>query len=89
MTYNKSLQRHFDARYPLNLRLAKSYDLRAKLIQHLHDLVWCILGRQRWTGTDRSGTDIQVEFNGITQQLGISAPGHDQVYFLAPGGLEL
>ena len=43
-------------------------------------------GKQRWTGVDRQNEVIETQYNGILQNLGVSAPdGNDFVFFLAPG----
>ena len=43
-------------------------------------------GKQRWTGVDRQNEAIETQYNGILQNLGISAPnGNDYVFFSAPG----
>ncbi|XP_060569790.1 laminin subunit gamma-1-like, partial [Ruditapes philippinarum] len=42
-------------------------------------------GKQGWTGIDRGNNEIQTQYNGILQNLGVSAPdGIDMVYFNAP-----
>ena len=49
----------------------------------------CIFaGKQRWAGVDRQNEVIETQYNGILQNLGISAPeGNDFVFFSAPGKL--
>ncbi|KAL3871372.1 hypothetical protein ACJMK2_039377 [Sinanodonta woodiana] len=42
-------------------------------------------GKQRWTAEDRSNNAVETQYNGILQNLGVSAPsGTDMVYFVAP-----
>ncbi|KAL4219663.1 Laminin-type epidermal growth factor-like domai [Mactra antiquata] len=42
-------------------------------------------GKQGWTGSDRSNNAVETQYNGILQNLGISAPdNNDMVYFNAP-----
>ena len=44
-----------------------------------------LTGRQRWKGVDRSGKELALDYNGVTQQIGISSLGIESSYFLAPG----
>ena len=44
-----------------------------------------LTGRQRWKGEDRSGKEVALDYNGVTQQIGISSLGIESSYFLAPG----
>lgn len=41
-------------------------------------------GHDEWSGQTRAGEDVTLEFNGITEKIGISAPSVDATYFLAP-----
>ncbi|KAF4517691.1 hypothetical protein B566_EDAN016517 [Ephemera danica] len=41
-------------------------------------------GAERWTAQEANGRSISMNFNGITQAIGVSAPGRDPVYFVAP-----
>ncbi|KAH3798034.1 laminin subunit gamma-1-like [Dreissena polymorpha] len=42
-------------------------------------------GKQGWTGLDRGNNPIETQYNGILQNLGISAPNNNpMVYFSAP-----
>ena len=44
-----------------------------------------MLGVQRWTAQQRDGEDISLEYNAVVQNIGVSAPDGDPVYFVAPG----
>ncbi|XP_046665340.1 laminin subunit gamma-1 isoform X1 [Homalodisca vitripennis] len=39
---------------------------------------------ERWTGVDQQHNEIPLEYNGITQSIGVSAPGREPIYFVAP-----
>nr|CAD7262431.1 unnamed protein product [Timema shepardi] len=39
---------------------------------------------ERWTAEEYSGRTLALQFNGITQTIGASAPGREAVYFSAP-----
>nr|CAD7454512.1 unnamed protein product [Timema tahoe] len=39
---------------------------------------------ERWTAEEYSGRTLALQFNGITQTIGASAPGREAVYFAAP-----
>ena len=41
-------------------------------------------GVQRWTAEDRDGQEVPLEYNARVQHIGVSAPGRDPVYFVAP-----
>ncbi|KAK3087389.1 hypothetical protein FSP39_005285 [Pinctada imbricata] len=41
-------------------------------------------GKQRWTAEDRSGNVIPTQYNGIQENIGVSAPGFEPVFFVAP-----
>ncbi|ESP04836.1 hypothetical protein LOTGIDRAFT_211656 [Lottia gigantea] len=41
-------------------------------------------GKQRWNAVDRRNTEVAIQYNGILQNVGVSAPGADAVYFNAP-----
>ncbi|PSN35327.1 Laminin subunit gamma-1, partial [Blattella germanica] len=41
-------------------------------------------GADRWSGQDYRGNSLAIQYNGITQAIGASAPGRDPVYFVAP-----
>nr|KAG5699979.1 hypothetical protein BaRGS_001798 [Batillaria attramentaria] len=41
-------------------------------------------GKQRWTAVSRSGAEVDTQFNGVTEKLGVSAPSSEVVYFFAP-----
>ncbi|ELU03955.1 hypothetical protein CAPTEDRAFT_62597, partial [Capitella teleta] len=43
-----------------------------------------ISGSGGWTGQTRSGDDVELEFNAVTEKIGISAPSVDASYFIAP-----
>ena len=45
-------------------------------------------GTERWSGLDYAGNSVPIQYNGITQAIGVSAPGRDRVYFVAPGNLK-
>lgn len=42
-------------------------------------------GKQRWTAADRANNMIETQYNGVSQSLGVSSPGQEQIYFVAPG----
>ncbi len=43
-------------------------------------------GRQRWTGQSKEGSiEVPIQYNAATENIGISAPTVDPVYFVAPG----
>ena len=44
----------------------------------------CFAGVQRWTAEDRDGQEVALEYNARVQHIGVSAPGRDPVYFVAP-----
>ena len=46
--------------------------------------LFLVLGNQGWTAVSRSNEVIETQYNGITQNLGVSAD-QPYVYFLAPG----
>ncbi|KAH9498965.1 Laminin subunit gamma-1 [Bulinus truncatus] len=41
-------------------------------------------GNQRWTAVTRSNREVETQYNGITQNLGVSSESREAVYFLAP-----
>ncbi|KAJ9596346.1 hypothetical protein L9F63_012621, partial [Diploptera punctata] len=41
-------------------------------------------GTERWSAQDYRGNSLSIQYNGITQAIGASAPGRDPVYFVAP-----
>ncbi|XP_055895968.1 laminin subunit gamma-1-like [Biomphalaria glabrata] len=41
-------------------------------------------GNQRWTGVTRSNREVETQYNGITQNLGVSSDSREAVYFSAP-----
>lgn len=41
-------------------------------------------GKQRWTALTRSGAEVETQFNGVTEKLGVSAQSSEVVYFFAP-----
>ena len=43
------------------------------------------IGKQRWTAADRGNNPVEVQYNAFLQNLGVSSPGYEPVYFLAPG----
>ena len=45
----------------------------------------CFAGNERWIAVSRSGDEIETQYNGITEKLGVSAPEMEVVYFIAPG----
>lgn len=51
---------------------------------------WSIIstGKERWTAISRSGAELETQFNGVTEKLGVSAPSMEVVYFNAPGERE-
>ena len=47
-------------------------------------IICSVTGQQHWTGTNRKGDEnIPLQYNGITQNIGISAPTVDPVFFVA------
>ena len=43
-------------------------------------------GNERWTAEEAYGrVGVPVQYNAVTQNIGVSAPGREPVYFLAPG----
>ena len=47
-----------------------------------------LTGKERWTAISRSGKDLETQYNGVTEKLGVSAPSMEVVYFNAPGERE-
>ena len=45
-------------------------------------------GKERWRAVTRSGQELETQFNGVTEKLGVSAPSMEVVYFNAPGERE-
>ncbi|XP_046546813.1 LOW QUALITY PROTEIN: laminin subunit gamma-1-like [Haliotis rubra] len=41
-------------------------------------------GKQRWIAVDRRNQEVATKYNAFTQNLGVSAPGTDSMYFSAP-----
>ncbi|XP_067003262.1 laminin subunit gamma-1 [Anabrus simplex] len=41
-------------------------------------------GTERWNAQTYNGAEAPVMFNSLTQVIGVSAPGRDPVYFVAP-----
>ncbi|BFZ20658.1 hypothetical protein BsWGS_23697 [Bradybaena similaris] len=41
-------------------------------------------GKQRWLAFTRSNREVETQYNGITQNLGVSAENNEAVYFTAP-----
>ncbi|GJQ78719.1 putative laminin subunit [Trypoxylus dichotomus] len=39
---------------------------------------------ERWTAVDERGRSIPIQFNAMTNSIGVSSPGNEFVYFLAP-----
>jgi hypothetical protein len=42
-------------------------------------------GNERWSAQDYRGNSVSTQYNGITQVIGVLAPGREPVYFVAPG----
>jgi hypothetical protein len=42
------------------------------------------IGPDEWTGQTRSGENVELKFDAITEKVGISAPSVDASYFIAP-----
>jgi len=42
-------------------------------------------GNERWSAQDYRGHTLDIQYNGITQAVGVSAPGREALYFVAPG----
>ncbi|XP_071445859.1 laminin subunit gamma-1 [Hetaerina americana] len=41
-------------------------------------------GLEHWTAEDYSGRSTKLQYNGVTQTVGVSSSGREPVYFLAP-----
>ena len=41
--------------------------------------------RERWTAVDLQDQTIPTQYNAIGQNIAVSAPGRDTIYFSAPG----
>lgn len=41
-------------------------------------------GTERWKGEDEYHRSVEVQYNGLTQSIGVSSQGDEIVYFLAP-----
>ncbi|CAG5119951.1 unnamed protein product [Candidula unifasciata] len=41
-------------------------------------------GKQRWTAFTRSNREVETQYNGVIQNLGVSAESNEAVYFTAP-----
>lgn len=39
---------------------------------------------ERWRSEDEYKRPLEIQYNGLTQSIGVSAPGEESVYFLAP-----
>lgn len=39
---------------------------------------------ERWKAADEHGRNVPIQFNAMTNSIGVSAPGNEFVYFLAP-----
>ena len=48
-------------------------------------LILCAPGRQRWKGQDSDGNNVDIQYNGIVGNIGISSEGDETVFFVAPG----
>lgn len=40
---------------------------------------------ERWSAQDYSGNPLKMQYHSITQAIGVSAPGREAIYFVAPG----
>ncbi|CAL4069011.1 unnamed protein product [Meganyctiphanes norvegica] len=43
-----------------------------------------VRGEERWDAEESSGRQVDLAYNGRVQSLGVSAPGRDKVYYVAP-----
>lgn len=41
-------------------------------------------GNERWTAVSRSGEPVEVQYNGVTEKLGVRAESAEVIYFVAP-----
>ena len=41
-------------------------------------------GSERWTAMTRSGQEVELQFNGVTEKIGVSSLDQEVVYFVAP-----
>ena len=58
------------------------------IIDNVDGLSIISTGKERWTAISRSGAELETQFNGVTEKLGVSAPSMEVVYFNAPGERE-
>lgn len=40
---------------------------------------------ERWNAEDAHHNPVSMQYNGVIQAIGVSAPARDAIYFLAPG----
>ena len=58
------------------------------LIFNIKYVIFVLLGKQRWTAADRANNPIEVQYNAFLQNLGVSSPGYEALYFVAPGKIK-
>lgn len=44
----------------------------------------CVTGAQKWKAVDKDGSQVELQWNAITQNIGANAENSEVVYFTAP-----
>ena len=52
-----------------------------------NSVIYAIAGVQGWSGETRNGEEVDLKYNGVIQNIGLSTDSGEPVFFVAPGKL--